>query len=96
LSRDNSGGSATAPLTWLESLKLESIHSWDNLKKAFVNNFQGSLHRVAARHTLAMCKQELGETLRSYVKCFFGTRATIANVSNEDVIDYFHDGLTTQ
>ena len=43
-----------------------------------------------------MRKQEPGETLRSYVKRFFNTRATIANVSDEDVIDYFHDGLTTQ
>jgi len=85
-----------APLTWLESLKPESIHSWDDLKKVFVDNFQGSLHRVATRHTLAMCKQEPGETLRSYIKRFFDMRTTITNVSNEDVIDYFHDGITTQ
>jgi hypothetical protein len=85
-----------APLTWLESLKSESIHYWDDLKKASVDNLQGSLHRVATRHSLAMRKQEPGETLRSYVKRFFNTRATIANVSDEDVINYFHDGLTTQ
>ena len=30
-----------APLTWLESLARESIHSWDDLKKAFIDNFQG-------------------------------------------------------
>ena len=47
-----------APLTWLESLARESIH---NLKKAFVDNFQGSLHRVATRHALSMIKQEQGE-----------------------------------
>ena len=46
------------PLTWLESLARESIHSWDDLKKAFIDNFQGSLHRVATRHALSMCKQE--------------------------------------
>ena len=28
-----------APLTWLESLMCESIHSWDDLKKAFIDNF---------------------------------------------------------
>jgi len=33
-----------APLTWHESLARESIHSWDDLKKAFIDNFQGSLH----------------------------------------------------
>ena len=43
-----------------------------------------------------MCKQEPGEPLRSYVKRFFDTRATIANVSDEDVIHYFHNGITTQ
>ena len=84
-----------APLTWIESLKPESIHSWEDLKKVFIDNFQGSLHGVATCHALAMCKQEPSETLRSYVKRFFDKRATIANVSDEDVIDYFHDGLKT-
>ena len=45
-----------APFTWLESLAHESIHSWDDLKKAFIDNFQGSLHRVATRHAQSMCK----------------------------------------
>jgi hypothetical protein len=43
-----------------------------------------------------MCKQEQGETIRSYVKRFFDTRATIANVADEDVIDYFHNSITIQ
>ena len=47
-----------APLTLLESLASESIHSWDDLKKAFINNFQESLHHVATRHAMSMCKQE--------------------------------------
>ena len=43
-----------------------------------------------------MCKQEQGEAIRSYIKRFFDTRATIAYVAAADVIDYFHDGITTQ
>jgi len=43
-----------------------------------------------------MCKQEQGETIRSYVKRFFDTRATIANVADNDIIDYFHDGIIVQ
>ena len=74
------------PLTWIESLARESIHSWDDLKKAFIDNFQGSLHRVATRHALSMCKQEQGESIRSYIKCFFDTRATIPNVAAADVM----------
>jgi len=31
----------TAPLTWLETLAPNSIDSWDDLKKAFMNNVFG-------------------------------------------------------
>jgi hypothetical protein len=34
----------SAPLMWLESLKRDSIHSWEDLKKLFADNFQGSIH----------------------------------------------------
>jgi hypothetical protein len=85
-----------APLTWLESLARESIHSWEDLKKAFIDNFQGSLHRVATRHALSMCKLEQGESIRSYVKRFLDTRATIPNVVDDDIIDYFQSGITVQ
>src|SRR6185437_10906094 len=85
-----------APLTWLESLARESIHSWNDLKKAFIDNIQGSLHRVATRHALSMINQEQGESIRSYVKRFFDTRATIPNVADDDVINYFQSGITVQ
>ena len=62
--------------------------TWDDLKKAFINNFQGSLHRVATRHALSMINQEQGKSIRSYVKRFFETRDTIPNVADDDVIDY--------
>ena len=41
-------------------------------------------------------KQEQGESIRSYIKCFFDTRATIPNVIDNDVIDYFQSGITVQ
>ena len=73
-----------APLTWLEGLKRDTIHSWEDLKALFIDNFQGSIHCPATRHNLRLCKQENGETLRSYLKRFFDTRATIANIANDD------------
>ena len=82
----------SAPLTWLERLRHDSIHSWEDLKKLFIDNFQGSIHR----HDLRLCKQERGEALRSYIKRFFDMRATIANIVDGDVIDCFHNGLATQ
>ena len=86
----------SALLTWLESLKHDSIHSWEDLKQLFVDNFQGSIHQPATHHDLRLCKQEHGETLRSYIKRFFDTCSTIANIANDNIIDCFHNGLTTQ
>jgi hypothetical protein len=51
----------SAPLTWLESLKPNSIHSWEDLKRAFINNFQGSMIRAGTRHDLSQVKQELND-----------------------------------
>ena len=86
----------SALLTWLESLRHDSIHSWEDLKKLFIDNFQGSIHRPATRHDLRLCKQERAVALRSYIKRFFDTCATIASIADDDVIDCFHNFLTTQ
>jgi hypothetical protein len=42
---------------------------------------------------LAMVKQEQGETLRKYMRRFFDKRATVVDVSDNEVIDLFQDGL---
>jgi hypothetical protein len=36
----------STPLTWLESLKPNSIDSWEDLKRAFIDNFQRSMIRA--------------------------------------------------
>jgi hypothetical protein len=40
-----------------------------------------------------MVKQEQGETLRKYMRCFFDKRATVVDVTDKEVIDLFQDGL---
>jgi hypothetical protein len=42
---------------------------------------------------LAMVKQEQGETLRKYMRCFFDKRATVVDVTDKEVIDLFQEGL---
>jgi hypothetical protein len=83
-----------APLIWLESLNNNSIDSWERLKKVFIDNFQGAIARAGTRHDLAQCKQERNELLRSYTRCFFDVRATITNISEDDIIDCFYNGIT--
>jgi hypothetical protein len=85
-----------APLTWLESLNNNSIDSWERLKKVFIDNFQGAITRAGTHHDLAQCKQEHNKLLQSYTCCFFDVRATIANISEEDIIDCFYNGITDQ
>jgi hypothetical protein len=83
-----------APLTWLESLSNNSIDSWEQLKKVFIDNFQGAMARAGTHHDLAQCKQERNELLRSYTGHFFDVRATITNISEEEIIDCFYNGIT--
>jgi hypothetical protein len=82
------------PLTWLESLSNNSIDSWERLKKVFIDNFQVAIARAGTHHGLAQCKQERTELLRSYTHRFFDVRAAIANISEDDIIDCFYNGIT--
>jgi hypothetical protein len=82
-----------APLTWLESLEKYSIDKWDQLNEQFTSNFTGTMGRSGTRMDLAMVKQEQGETLRKYMRCFFDKRAIVVNVTDKEVIDLFQDGL---
>jgi hypothetical protein len=82
-----------APLTWLESLEKYSIDKWGQLKEQFTSNFAGTMGCSGTRKDLAMVKQEQGETLHKYMRCFFDKRSTIVDVTDEEVIDLFQDNL---
>jgi hypothetical protein len=43
----------SVPLTWLESLKPNSIDSWEDLNRAVIDNFQGSMIRAGTHHDLS-------------------------------------------
>jgi hypothetical protein len=49
--------------------------------------------RLGTRMDLAMVKEERGETLHKYKRCFFDKRAIVVDVSDKEVIDLFQDGL---
>jgi hypothetical protein len=42
---------------------------------------------------LVIVKQEQGEMLHQYMRCFFDKHATVVDVTDKEVIDYFQDGL---
>jgi hypothetical protein len=74
-------------------LEKYSIDKWDQLKDQFTYNFAGTMGRSGTRMDLVMVKQEQGETLHKYMRCFFDKRATVVDVTNKEVIDLFQDGL---
>jgi hypothetical protein len=82
-----------APLTWLGSLENYSIDKWNQLKEHVTSNFAGAMGRSGTRMDLAMVKQEQGETLRKYMRCFFDKCATVVDVTDKEVIDLLQDGL---
>jgi hypothetical protein len=41
-----------------------------------------------------LLKQECNELMRSYTRRFFDVRATIANISEDDIINCFYNGIT--
>jgi hypothetical protein len=69
------------------------VDKWDQLKDQFTSNFAGAMGRSGTRMDLAMVKQEQGETLCKYMRCFFDKRATVVDVTDKEVIDLFQDGL---
>ena len=83
----------TTPLTWLESLKPDSVNSWQDLKTTFTNHYVGAMQHPSNRIDLAQVKQHQDETLQSYLRCFFDKKATIIDILEQDVIDCFQNGL---
>jgi hypothetical protein len=66
---------------------------WEDLKRAFINNFRGSMIRAGTHHDLSKVKQEMNQSLRSYTRRFFEMRTTMTNITDEDVIHCFQNGL---
>jgi len=60
-----------APLTWLKGLAPNTIDTWEDLKKAIIDNFQGSLQCLGNRYDLTQCKQLWNESPHTYTRCFF-------------------------
>lgn len=60
--------------TWYTTLKARKIFSWEQLREAMLENFQGNLNDpVTSRHLFAV-KQGRMETLRSFVKHFINVK----------------------
>jgi hypothetical protein len=83
-----------AARAWLEHLPPAQISDWDDLVKAFARNFQGTYVRPGNSWDLQTCRQQLGESLREYIRRFSKQRTELPNVTDSDVIGAFLAGTT--
>jgi hypothetical protein len=79
---------------WLEHLPPTQISNWDDLVKAFTENFQGMYMCPRNSWDLRSCRQQPGESLREYIRRFSKQRTELPNITDSDVIGAFLAGTT--
>jgi hypothetical protein len=85
---------SNAARAWLEHLPPAQISNWDDLVKAFADNFQGTYVRPGNSWDLRSCRQQPGESLREYIRRFSKQRTELPNITDSDVIGAFLAGTT--
>jgi hypothetical protein len=83
-----------AARAWLEHLPPAQISNWDDLVKAFGDNFQGTYMRPGNSWDLRSYRQQPGESLRDYIRRFSKQRTELPNITYSDVIGAFLAGTT--
>jgi hypothetical protein len=81
------------PLRWFNKLRKDSVYTWEELKALFVENFVAVLTRSTTKTEFRNCKQNQGESLSEYYRRFSEMRATILDVLDSDVIEFFSEGI---
>jgi hypothetical protein len=77
----------------LNTLLDESIRSWGELESQFTRNFRSTYKRPASLEEVKACVQRKGEMLRSYIQCWSIIKNSSEDVSDEQAIDAFSEGL---
>ena len=72
---------------WLLSLRVDSIESWDDLKKVFVANYMATCQQPGTKDDLEKLHQTSREPLRSFIKHFSETRNSIPNINDSEAIN---------
>jgi hypothetical protein len=79
--------------TWLVNLTPGSIYSWEELCVRFVANFASAYQQHGVEAHLHAVRQELGETLQTFISRFTKVRGTIPRISDASIITAFRQGV---
>jgi hypothetical protein len=80
--------------TWLEHLLRNKINDLTDLRRVFTGNFQGTYMRPGKQWELRNCKQQPGESLHEYIRCFSKRCIELPDATNNDAISTFQNGTT--
>ncbi|XP_057755630.1 uncharacterized protein LOC130974797 [Arachis stenosperma] len=80
-------------MKWFDSLPPRSVTSFDDLARKFLTQFSIQKDKVKHAPSLFGVKQEVGESLRDYMKRFNNACLEIQNLSNEAIIMGLVNGL---
>ena len=78
---------------WLYSLRPNSFHSFDEVTRAFVDQYISRKEIMKNSHTLLSIKMGGGESLKNYLSRFQNEMATIHKCSDEVAATIFIGGL---
>jgi hypothetical protein len=81
---------------WLEHLPASQIHSWDDLVRTFVGNFQGTYVRLGNSWDLWACTQKPGESLWDFIRRFSKHCTELLSVAQSEIVHAFLEGTTCQ
>jgi hypothetical protein len=78
---------------WLLSLWDDSIRSWDDLKKVFIENNMATYEQPGTKYDLEKLHQTSGESLCGFIRRFSETKNSIPNINDGEAIIAFTKGL---
>jgi hypothetical protein len=69
----------------------DKINDWTDLRRVFLENFQGTYMRPGKQWEMRSCKQQPGESLREYIHCFFKRCTELPSAIDSDAILAFQN-----
>jgi hypothetical protein len=85
---------ADSTRTWLWHLSPSQIHSWDDLVRTFVGNFQGTYVRPENSWDLRACTQKPGESLRDFIQRFSKRCTELPSMAQSEIVHAFLEDTT--
>jgi hypothetical protein len=79
--------------SWLMNLPEGTLHSWLELCRQFMANFESAYNWLGNETNLHAIQQHPGESLCSFVQWFSQVRNTIPHISNASVVVAFCQGV---